>query len=159
MYARRRTVIGLTLLLAFSLPAAARVEFSGGRSQTTRRDWTTVFFAEWVGVQRPVWIFHWAPELGLGHFNARPDLPGIRLDNDVWVGAVGARLYLWRNAFFGFQGALTDGKTDALSTPYEFVSTLGWQGHHWQVMVRHISNDDFHEPNHGETMLLLGVAF
>jgi len=27
------------------------------------------------------------------------------------------------------------------------------------VMVRHISNDDFHEPNHGETMLLLGLGF
>ena len=155
----RRTILGLMLLLVFSLPAAARVEFSGGRSETTHKDWTTVFFAEWIGERRPVWIFQWAPDVGLGHFAARANLPGVRLDNDVWVGAVGARLYLWRNAFFGFQGALTDGKTDALSTPYEFVSTLGWQGRHWQVMVRHISNDDFHEPNHGETMVLLGVAF
>jgi len=159
MHMRRRMLLGLVLLAAFSLPAAARVELSGGRSQTTQRQWTNVFFAEWIGAPRPVWKLRWAPDVGLGRFNARPDLPGIRLHHDVWVGAAGARLYLWRNAFFGFQGALTDGKTDALSTPYEFVSTLGWQGHHWQVMVRHISNDDFHKPNHGETMLLLGLAF
>ena len=154
-----RIVPGLMMLLLLSLPAAARVELSGGRSQTTHRDWTSVFFAELVGDPRLVWKLNWAPAMGLGHFDARPDLPGIRLHNDVWVGAVGVRLYLWRDAFFGFQGALTDGKTDALSTPYEFVSTLGWQGRHWQVMVRHISNDDFHEPNHGETMVLLGLAF
>ena len=159
MYMRRHMALRLMLLAAFSLPAVARVELSGGRSQTTHQDWTTVFFAEWVGAPRPVWKFRWAPDVGVGHFNARPNLLGIRLDNDVWVGAVGVRLYLWRGAFFGFQGALTDGKTDALSTPYEFVSTLGWQSHHWQVMVRHISNDDFHEPNHGETMLLLGLGF
>lgn len=154
-----RTGLVLALLLLCSLPAGARVELSGGRSQTTHRDWTTVFFAEWVGGLRPLWRLRCAPAVGLGHFNARQDLPGVRLDHDVWVGAVGARLYLWRDAFFEFQGALTDGKTDALSTPYEFVSTLGWQAHHWQVMVRHISNDDFHEPNHGETMVLLGVGF
>lgn len=154
-----RTILVLMSLVLLSLPAAARVELSGGRSQTTHRDWTTVFFAEWIAGPRPVWKLHWAPDVGLGHFDARDSLPGVRLDNDVWVGAAGARLYLWRGAFFGFQGALTDGKTDALSTPYEFVSTLGWQAHHWQVMVRHISNGDFHKPNDGETMLLLGVAF
>ncbi len=156
---RQRMILALMLLLLLSLPAAARVELSGGRSQTTHQDWTSVFFAEWIGAPQPEWKLHWAPGVGLGHFNARLNLPGVRLDNDVWVGAVGARLYLWRGAFFEFQGALTDGKTDALSTPYEFVSTLGWQGHYWQLMARHISNDDFHEPNHGETMLSLGVAF
>lgn len=155
----RRMVPVLVALLLVSLPAAARVELSGGRSQTTHRDWTTVFFAEWIGESRPVWNLRWAPDVGLGHFDARPDLSGVRLDHDVWVAAIGARLYLWHAAFFGFQGALTDGKTDALSTPYEFVSTLGWQGHRWQVMVRHISNGDFHKPNDGETMLLFGVAF
>ena len=44
----RRMTLALMLLLAFSLPAAARVELSGGHSQTTHQDWTTIFFAEWV---------------------------------------------------------------------------------------------------------------
>jgi len=151
--------LALAALLACIPRAAARLELSGGRSITLRHDWTTVFFAEWIGDARPWWKFAWAPALSLGHFDARPDLAGARLDHDVWVGAAGARLYLWRGAFFGFQAAATDGKTDALSTPYEFVSSLGWQGAHWQVMARHISNGDFHKPNHGETMLLAGVAF
>src|SRR6185437_4855645 len=96
----RRMILSLMLLAAFSLPAAARVELSGGRSQTTHQDWTTVFFAEWIGAPRPVWGLRWAPDVGLGHFNARPNLPGIRLDNDVWVGAVGVRLYLGQRVFW-----------------------------------------------------------
>ncbi|HET6907541.1 MAG TPA: lipid A 3-O-deacylase [Rhodanobacteraceae bacterium] len=165
-FAKNRRVHGwllaafvLAALLACIPRAAARVELSGGRSMTLHHDWTTVFFAEWIGDARPWWKFNWAPAIGLGHFNARTDLPNARLDNDVWVGAAGARLYLWRGAFFGFQVAATDGKTDALSTPYEFVSSLGWQGAHWQLVARHVSNGDFHKPNHGETMLLAGVAF
>lgn len=157
---RRSVVFVVSLcLLVWWLPAAARVELSGGRSVTLSHDWTTVLFAEWIGDPHPLWKLSWAPAVGLGHFGARPNLPGERLDHDVWVGAAGARLYFWRGLFFEFQGALTDGKTDALSTPYEFVSTLGWQAGHWQFMARHISNNDFHEPNHGETMLLVGVAF
>ena len=45
----RRMVLGLILLLVFSLPATARVELSGGRSQTTHQDWTNAFFAKWIG--------------------------------------------------------------------------------------------------------------
>ncbi|MGH8144898.1 MAG: acyloxyacyl hydrolase, partial [Rhodanobacteraceae bacterium] len=40
---------------------------------------------------------------------------------------------------------------------YEFVSTLGWQARRFSVQIRHISNGSLHEPNCGETMLLLGV--
>jgi hypothetical protein len=36
---------------------------------------------------------------------------------------------------------------------------LGWQGKHFSVQVRHISNGGFHEPNRGETMGLIGFAF
>jgi hypothetical protein len=161
-HALRRTLqcIAFACLCAgFCLPAAARVEISAGRSVTIRHDWTDTAFVEWIGNARPWWKLAWAPAVSLGHFDARPDLPGERLDHGVWVGAAGVRLYLWRGAFFGFQVGATDGKTDALSTPYEFVSTLGWQGQHWQLMARHISNGDFHEPNHGETMLLAGVGF
>lgn len=149
----------LLALPGYALAAAARVDVSVGRSVTIGDDWTNVAFVEWIANPRPVGKFTWAPAFGLGHFGARPNLPGERLDHPVWVGAAGARLYVWRGAFFQFQGALTAGKTDALSTPYEFVSTTGWQARHWQVMLRHISNGDFHEPNHGETMALIGFAF
>ena len=139
--------------------AAARVEFSAGRSYTLRNDWTNAAFFDWIGEARPAWKLRWAPAFGLGHFNARPDLVGEHLHDTVWVGAAGARLYMWREAFFGFQVAATAGRTDALSSVYEFVSSLGWQDNHWQFMLRHISNGDFHEPNHGETMFLVGISF
>jgi hypothetical protein len=159
----RGHVVGWTLACLCSLfatPAFARVEFSIGRSWTLLpRVYTDVGFLEWVGDERPVWKIQWAPALALGYVEARPDNERARLNNDVWVFAGGARAYLWHDLFFGFQLATTHGKTDALSTPYEFVSSLGWQGGHWQVMVRHISNGDFHEPNHGETMVMAGVAF
>ncbi|MBU6415626.1 MAG: lipid A 3-O-deacylase [Xanthomonadaceae bacterium] len=138
--------------------AQARVEFSLGRSDTPRHGWTDVGFMEWVGDPRPIWRLAWAPAFGLGRFSAR-DTVAERLNHTVWVGAGGGRLYLWRGAFFGFQVAATHGKTDALSSTAEFVSSLGWKGRHWQILVRHISNGDLHKPNHGETMLLAGFAF
>ena len=144
------------------IPAAhaARIEISAGHSWTLLPyRYTDVEFAEWIGDSRPVWKLRWSPAFSLGHFGARHNVGTVRLDNAVWVGAAGARLYLWHDLFFGFQGATTKGKTDALSTPYEFVSSLGWQGDHWQIMMRHISNGEFHKPNHGETMMLVGLAF
>jgi hypothetical protein len=59
--------------------------------------------------------------------------------------------------FFSFQPALHAGRTQALSSVYEFVSTLGWQGRVASIQVRHISNGSLHPPNCGETMVLLGV--
>jgi hypothetical protein len=138
--------------------AQARVEISAGRSQTPRHGGTDVGFIEWIGDPRPAWKLAWAPAFSLGRFNAR-DTYAERLNHAVWVAAGGARLYGWRDLFLGFQVAATHGKTDALSSTYEFVSSLGWQGRHWQVLVRHISNGELHLPNHGETMLLAGVAF
>lgn len=63
----------------------------------------------------------------------------------------------YHHFFFGFQPALHTGRTRALSSAYEFVSTLGWQAERFSVPICHISNGSLHEPNCGETMLLLGV--
>ncbi|HEX7111182.1 MAG TPA: lipid A 3-O-deacylase [Mizugakiibacter sp.] len=157
-----RGAIALCALLALGVarPAqAGRFEFSFGRSVTLQHRWTDVAFAEWIGERRPLWKLAWAPAAALGFVDARGDDPRDRLDRDVWLGVGGGRLYVWRELYVGFQLAATAGRTDALSTPYEFVSTFGWQGRHWQFMVRHVSNGDFHKPNHGETLLAAGVAF
>lgn len=161
------------LLAALLLPAcvlpcppanagAARsgIELSGGRSYTMRSRWTDVAFLEWSGSPQPLLGgAQWAPDVLLGRVAARQASLGNHLDHTVWIGAGGARAYVWRGAFLSFQVGATSGHTDALSTPYEFVSSLGWQGRHWVAMVRHISNGDFHKPNHGETMFLLGLRF
>lgn len=158
--ARRVLARAAAALLAVAGAAhAAHVEVSVGRSLTLQHRWTDAAFVECVGDAQPVWKLAWAPAFALGRVAARPDTATDRLDRDVWLGAAGARVYLWRDLYAGFQLAATAGRTDALSTPYEFVSSLGWQGRHWQVLARHISNGDFHKPNHGETVLLAGVAF
>ena len=158
--ARRAARLLGACLAACSATSYARVELSVGQSWTLLPyRYTDVAFAEWSGDARPWWKIAWSPALSLGFVASRENTETVRLDENVWVFAGGARAYLWRDLFFGFQFATTAGKTDALSTPYEFVSSLGWQGEHFQVMFRHISNGDFHEPNHGETMFLVGAAF
>jgi hypothetical protein len=79
----------------------------------------------------------------------------------VWLFAAGARLYRGdpHGWFLGLQAAAQDGRTQALSSGYEFVTTLGWQGRHFSVQVRHVSNAGLHEPNLGETMALVGLGF
>lgn len=158
---RPRAWIGLALLLA--LPSAqadegARWEVAGGRSRTLQSMWTNAVFVERLGDERALGPFIWAPDVGLGWIQAR-STTHARLDHDVGLLAFGARLRVWRGVFVSEQVALALGRTDALSTAGEFVSSAGWQAQHWVLMVRHVSNADLHKPNHGETMLLLGVAF
>lgn len=113
--------------------------------------------------------FSWSSVVSLGWIDgrdiARFDGSRYSTRDQVCVLAGGARFHYgdtsdwYRPLFFSFQPALQTGRTQALSTPYEFVSTLGWQGRHFSVQVRHISNGNLHHPNRGETMALLGVAF
>ena len=42
---------------------------------------------------------------------------------------------------------------------HRLLTTVGWQGQRFSVQLRHISNGSLHEPNRGETMALVGVAF
>ena len=51
------------------------------------------------------------------------------------------------------------GTYPALSSSYEFTYTIGWQAKHWMMGIRHSSNAYLHEPNRGESVLLLGLTF
>lgn len=126
-------------------------------------------FVEGVFTERPIGStrFSWAPDVSAGWINGR-NVRRYRHDrytmaDSVWPVAAGARFYYgtesdwYHRLFFSFQPALHTGRTRALSSAYEFTSTLGWQGKRFSVEVRHISNGSFHEPNCGETMVLLGV--
>lgn len=64
-----------------------------------------------------------------------------------------------RGWFLSFQPAVTHGRTQALSSPCEFITTLGWQGRRFSFQIRHVSNASLHQPNRGETMALLGAGF
>ncbi|HWX64827.1 MAG TPA: acyloxyacyl hydrolase [Rhodanobacter sp.] len=156
--------------LAFPAAAATRLEIQGGRSYMDSYATNTVFvegvFDEHrLGDSR----FSWSPDVSLGWLDGRDlahfDRNRYTTRDQIWLLAGGARLHYgeasdwYRSLFFSFQPALHTGRTQALSTPYEFVSSLGWQGQRFSVQVRHISNGNLHHPNRGETMALVGVAF
>lgn len=173
--ARLRAWRGLACVafLAAASPAcAARFELQLGRSYMDNYGANTVFLED-VFAEHALGStgLTWSPDASLGWIDGR-DVGGYRqYRNDrysarpsSWVGAAGVRLHFangnawYRPLFFSFQPAVHGGHTASLSSCYEFVSTLGWQAKHWSAQIRHISNGGLHEPNRGETMLLLGIA-
>lgn len=167
--------MGVGLLMGLALAGAvhaqdtagSRWEIQGGPSVMDSHA-TAAVFVDGIGAARPLGqTFTWAPEGLLGYIDGRSidryrtSNPGVT--DNVVLGALGARFRLNRDdwaqhLFFSFQAAAHTGRTQALSSGYEFVSTLGWTQRWWSVQVRHISNGGFHDPNRGETSLLLGVA-
>jgi hypothetical protein len=160
-------------LAAVTVPAAAQthLEVQGGRSYMDSHG-TDAFFVEAVFDPRAMGQsrFTWSPDVSLGYISGRHvgeyrgAHPGVT--NNVWVGAAGARFHYgsagdwYQPFFFSFQLAGTaGGRTQALSSAYQFVSTLGWQYKNVSFQIRHISNGSFKEPNRGETMALVGIGF
>lgn len=162
-------VLGLIALPALA-DDSTRLEFQGGRSYMDSRG-TNVAFVEAILPEANIGSsrFTWAPDFSLGWIDGR-DVAKFRdykygTDSDVWVLAGGARFRYgsqgdwYHHLFFSFQGAGQVGRTEALSTHYEFVSTLGWQWKALSLQVRHISNGGTGGANRGETMGLIGLGF
>ncbi|NYE27526.1 hypothetical protein HDE78_000451 [Rhodanobacter sp. K2T2] len=158
-------------LFCSSLSASANtLEVEAGRSYSDSRG-TNTLFLENVFEPTPIGIsrFSWAADVSFGwidgrnEFNYRPGRYDVR--DHAFVAAAGARFQYgnkadwYRHLFFSFQPTFNTGRTLALSSPYEFTSSLGWQTKHFSVAVRHISNGGIHDPNRGETMALLGLVF
>jgi hypothetical protein len=150
--------------------ATSRVELQVGRSYMDSSGAPTAF-AEAVFSLRSAGAtrFSWAPDISLGWIGGR-DMQRYRRSryattDAIWLVAAGVRIRYgsdsdwYHRLFFSFQPALHAGRTQALSSAYEFVSSMGWQGERFSFQLRHISNASFHEPNRGETMALLGVRF
>lgn len=173
MYLPSRTArVAIVLsLAAMAFPAAAsHWEFQGGRSYMDGHP-TNAAFVEGVFGERTIGNsrFSWSPDVSLGWIDGRPlaryDIGRYTTRDDVWLLGAGARFRYgdagnwYHGLFFSFQPAVQTGRTLALSSAYEFISTLGWQGRHLSVQVRHVSNGGLHGPNRGETMALIGVGF
>ncbi len=150
----------MLLGLAHSYPAQSTdLAVEVGPSWTKGERSTAALFATALGRERQLGELRWQPRVDIGVVRSRhPAL--ANLDRTVWVAAAGARFpHLWKNAFFSFQLAAATPHTGALSSTQQFVSSLGWKQGRITVMVRHISNGSTHEPNYGESMLLLGADF
>lgn len=151
------------LAAAVMAPAPAQatdVSVLAGGSITSGGRWTTTAFANVSGTTYEWKHLELQPVGTLGWIKGR-DTPHDNLDHNIYVAGAGVRLpHLWRNAFFSFQVGVAGGRTDAISSSEQFISSLGWQGEHWVFMVRHISNGHFFGgKNLGETMALVGVTF
>ncbi|MEO8778371.1 MAG: lipid A 3-O-deacylase [Rhodanobacter sp.] len=157
----------------FSLLAAAdatSIQIEGGPSYMDS-DATAAVFGEAVFDAYPIGdsAFSWSPDVSLGFINRRDiaRYSGSRYstNDNVYLAAAGARFHYgeashwYHHLFFSFQPAVQSGRTQALSTHYEFVSTLGWQWRDLSLQIRHISNGSTGGTNRGETMLLVAFDF
>lgn len=172
MFSKRATralvAAGLVGLASMSTHAQS-IEVQGGRSYMDSHG-TDAFFVESVFDAHPMGNsrFTWSPDVSLGWINGRDNAELRKYErpstkDTVWLLAGGARLHYgdesnwYHPLFFSFQVAGQTGRTQALSSAYEFVSTLGWEWKYLSLQVRHISNGSFQQPNRGETMALVGL--
>lgn len=168
---RRGRFLAVAALLVVAVPAvAAQWQVQAGRSYMDGYGANAVFVdATWAPHALGIGTLTWAPTATAGWIEGR-DVARYRharygTRDDIWLAAAGARFRLgtegdwYHPLYFSFQAALHTGRTQALSSSYEFVSTLGWQWRRFNVGIRHISNAKLHEPNRGETMALVGVRF
>jgi hypothetical protein len=159
-------------LLAVALPATAttRFEVQAGRSYMDSHG-ATAAFVEAVFAPQPLGHtrFTWSPDVSIGWIDgrhvARYDGARYMTRDAVALVAGGVRFHRgdagdwYQPLFFSAQLAAINHTTQALSSHYQFVSTLGWQAKHFSVAIRHISNGGLNGPNRGETMALVGLAF
>lgn len=166
---RRATACGLAFVVPH-VTAATQLNIEAGRSYMDCAGATAVF-VEGVFDERRIGAtrFSWSPDASLGWIDGR-DVERYRYNrysttDSIWLIAGGVRIRYgdtsdwYRSLFFSFQPAMHSGRTQSLSSAYEFVSTIGWQGRHFNFQIRHISNGSLHEPNRGETMALIGTTF
>lgn len=147
--------------LALAAPAAAvdTTLYAGSSVTASDRYWSPSVYVDVTGERRQTGRFTWRPVASLGWVGARDERPS--LDRDVVVAAAGVSLVdWWKRAFFSFQFGYANRTTEALSSHGQFISSLGWQGDRYALMVRHVSNGNvFGGRNLGETMFMVGVTF
>ena len=150
--------------------AATHLQVEGGRSYIDSSG-TNAAFVEATLMERTIGSsrFTWAPDISAGWIDSRC-IERFRhstytANNTSWILAAGARLRVGSDSdwyhplFFSFQPALHKGTTLALSSVYQFVSTIGWQGRRLSFQIRHISNGSLRGPNRGETIAMVGIGF
>lgn len=153
---------GLLALLAFPLAShAAGFDITAGPSVTSSERTTTAVFASVFGERPDDNRIHLEPIGTLGWIDSR-NTRTDDLDHEVFVAGGGVRILAANHHWFvSEQLAATSTRTDALSSRFEFMTSVGWQQGHFIVMLRHISNAHLlgGGKNLGETMLLGGVKF
>lgn len=151
------------LLVSLAGAAAERgasVGVLAGGSATAGVRWTPALFVSVAGVPDDDAHAHFTPVASIGAVGSR-NTDVHDLDYTVFLAAGGVRYGRAQGLFVSEEIAATSTRTDALSSRFEFMTSLGWQEGRYVVMARHISNAHLlgGGKNLGETMLLAGVRF
>lgn len=151
-------------LLLIALPMAAGAtgfNLAAGSSVTSSERTTPAVFASAWREAPMDGHWHLEPVGTLGWLDAR-STRSDDLHHAVFLAAGGVRVVTSdRHWLASEQLAATSTRTDALSSSFEFMTSVGWQDGHFVLMLRHVSNGRLigGGKNLGETMLLAGVGF
>ncbi|MGN6314215.1 MAG: hypothetical protein ACTHMO_10735 [Rhodanobacteraceae bacterium] len=152
----------LALGLAGAATAARAVEFdvAGGASATAGTRWAPALFADATASPPDDGRAHFEPIGSVGVIGSRT-AAHENLDHTVFLVAGGLRYGREDGLFVSEQIAATSTRTDALSSRFEFMTSIGWRDGRWMVLLRHSSNAHIlgGGRNLGETMLLAGLRF
>ena len=151
----------MACLLACTSAVAAGFDVVAGPSVTSSERSTAAAFASVFGEKPADGGIQFEPIGTLGWVNSRTTR-NDDLDHQVLLAGGGVRVVSAGHRWFASeQIAATSTRTDALSSRFEFMTSVGWQRGHFIVMLRHVSNAHLlgGGKNLGETMLLAGVKF
>lgn len=153
-------LVAMACLLTCAPALATGFDLTAGLSVTASERTTAAIFASVFGEQPDDNRTHFEPIGTLGWIDSR-NTRKDDLDHEVFVAAGGVRILAANHWFVSEQLAATSTRTDALSSRFEFMTSVGWQHGRFIVMLRHISNAHLigGGKNLGETMLLGGVKF
>ena len=159
-HGRLRRAVPLLLLVAVCSAQAADFDFTAGGSATAGLRWAPAAFASVTGTVADDGHAHFAPVGTMGWIGSR-HVAGEDFDHEVFLAAGGVRYGRANGLFVSEQIAATRTRTDALSSRFEFMTSLGWQRGRFIALLRHVSNAHIigGGRNLGETMALVGVRF
>ncbi|TAN08983.1 MAG: hypothetical protein EPN38_00295 [Rhodanobacteraceae bacterium] len=149
------------LLMAPLAANATGFDLTAGPSATASERTTAAVFASAFGTPAADGRIHVEPIGSIGWIASR----STHVDNlhhQVFLAGGGVRILAPNHHWFvSEQVAATSTRTNALSSRFEFMTSVGWQRGHFIAMLRHISDGHLigGGRNMGETMLLAGVRF
>jgi hypothetical protein len=153
----------LAALLAVPLAAnATGFDLVAGPSATSSGRTTAAVFASAFGTAVDDGRVYVEPIGTLGWIDSRNSSSRHDLDHQVFLAGGGVRILTAnRHWFVSEQIVATSARTDALSSRFEFMTSVGWEHGHFIAQLRHSSNAHLlgGGENLGETMLLAGVRF
>lgn len=154
-------LVAVALMATTGTTRAQEFSLSAGPSVTSAHRETGAIFAQLFGDAPEDGRIHFEPIGSLGWFDAR-NTSREHMDHDVFIASGGVRIVAANHHWFvGEQIGATSGRTDALSSRFEFMTSIGCQIDRFVIQLQHVSNGHLlgGGRNLGETMLLAGVRW